>query len=126
MGTSRRLIGRIRPTRRQPMSEFRTITEVIPDALAGQRIDRVVSLASGLSRRQAVTLLNEGRVTIDGLVPDKPSQRVAIDNVVIIEVPISGLGSSLIRQSRSTSSTPTPMWLWSTKPPVWSSIPARG
>jgi 23S rRNA pseudouridine1911/1915/1917 synthase len=69
------------------VSASRTITEVIPEALAGQRIDRVVSLASGVSRSQAVALLNEGRVRIGGRIPRKPSDRVELDDVVVIDVP---------------------------------------
>jgi len=64
----------------------RTVTEVIPDALAGQRIDRVVSLASGVSRSQAIALLKDGKVTVSGQVPSKPSRRVELDDVVVIEV----------------------------------------
>ena len=69
------------------MAEPRIVTEVIPPALAGQRIDRVVSLASGLSRSQAVRLLDDGKVTIGGEIPDKPSHRVEVDDVVVVEVP---------------------------------------
>ncbi len=68
------------------MTGIRIITEVIPDALAGQRIDRVVSLASGVSRSHAAALIKDGNVTVSGAVPAKPSERVQTDDVVIIEV----------------------------------------
>lgn len=64
----------------------RVITEIIPAALAGQRIDRVVAMAAGVSRSQAVALLEAGSVTVDESVPDKPSLRVQVDDVVVIEV----------------------------------------
>ena len=68
------------------MTEPRIITETIPPALAGQRIDRVVAMAAGVSRSQAVSLLEAGRVTLSGAVPEKPSERVALDDIVVIEV----------------------------------------
>lgn len=68
------------------MTTKRVITEVIPQALAGQRIDRVVSMASGVSRSEAVALLDAGKVTVGDRAPDKPSQRVEVDDVVVIEI----------------------------------------
>lgn len=68
------------------MSDRRTITETIPDALAGERIDRVVSIVADVSRRQAVELIAEGSVLLDEQVPEKPSIRVEIDSVVTVDV----------------------------------------
>ncbi|MDH4276853.1 MAG: RluA family pseudouridine synthase [Acidimicrobiia bacterium] len=68
------------------MTAARVITETIPSALAGQRIDRVVAMVAGVSRSQALTLLEAGMVTVSNAVPDKPSQRVEVDDVVVIEV----------------------------------------
>lgn len=68
------------------MTGTHLITETIPPALAGQRIDRVVAMVAGVSRSQAVALLEQGRVTVGAAVPDKPSQRVDVDDVVVIEV----------------------------------------
>ncbi len=52
------------------------LTEVVPAALADQRIDRVVALMAGVSRREAGDALEQGVVTIDGAVVVKPSIRV--------------------------------------------------
>lgn len=68
------------------MTTPRVLSETIPPALAGQRIDRVIAMMAGVSRRQAVALLESGKVTINGAVPGKPSQRLAVDDVVVIEV----------------------------------------
>ncbi len=68
------------------MTAARTITETIPAALAGQRIDRVVALAAGVSRSQAVAMMEAGLVRIGDSRPEKPSHRVAVDDVVVIQV----------------------------------------
>ncbi|MDH3301038.1 MAG: RluA family pseudouridine synthase [Acidimicrobiia bacterium] len=68
------------------MTAERIITETIPPALAGQRIDRVVAMVAGVSRSQALALLETGKVTLGAAVPDKPSQRVGVNDVVVIEV----------------------------------------
>ncbi len=68
------------------MTTRRIITETIPPALAGQRIDRVVAMAAGVSRSRAVALLDAGNVTVSGSVPEKSSERVSLDDVVVIEV----------------------------------------
>ena len=65
------------------------ISETVPAALAGQRIDRVVAMAADVSRSRAVALLAAGKVTVSGAVPDKPSHRVEVDDVVVIELEVS-------------------------------------
>lgn len=71
------------------MTEARTITESIPDALKGERIDRVVAFVADVSRRDALTLIADGRVEINGRRPDKPSVRVYAGSTVNIEIPES-------------------------------------
>lgn len=56
--------------------------ELVPEALADQRIDRVVALVADISRRQASGLVEGGQVEIDGVVAAKPSQRVTADQEV--------------------------------------------
>lgn len=68
------------------MSEIETVTETIPPALAGQRIDRVVALVADVSRSDAAALLVSGHVTVDGRVPAKPSERVVEGDVVVVVV----------------------------------------
>lgn len=62
--------------------------EVVPEALAGERIDRVIALVADVSRREATELVNKGRVTVDGRAPSKPSERLATGAVVVVEVPV--------------------------------------
>ena len=57
-------------------------TEIVPDALDGQRIDRVVALIADISRRQSGLLIAEGAVTVDDRGVDKPSTRVETGQVV--------------------------------------------
>lgn len=63
-----------------------TIEEIIPAALAGQRIDRVVALLGDVSRSEAARGIAEGDVTLDGVVPEKVSDRVQEHQRVTIVV----------------------------------------
>jgi 23S rRNA pseudouridine1911/1915/1917 synthase len=60
--------------------------EVVPPALAGQRLDRVVALVGDVSRAEAAALLADGRVAVDGSVARKPSLRLAEGAEVAVEV----------------------------------------
>ncbi len=71
------------------------VREVVPAVLAGERIDRLVSLVADISRSEAAELLAEGRVRVNGSVPSKSSQRVGEGDHVEVMVPI-----------RSTALTP--------------------
>ena len=53
------------------------VREVIPAALADERIDRVVALVAGCSRTDAAALIAAGDVRIGGRPVTKPSARVA-------------------------------------------------
>lgn len=52
------------------------VVEEIPAALAGQRVDRVVSLLVGCSRTEAHSLVVDGHVRIDGAAVTKPSLKL--------------------------------------------------
>jgi 23S rRNA pseudouridine1911/1915/1917 synthase len=43
-----------------------SVTELIPSALAGERLDRVVALITGLSRRDAAAVVAAGEVSVNG------------------------------------------------------------
>ncbi|MFN8053354.1 MAG: RluA family pseudouridine synthase [Acidimicrobiales bacterium] len=58
------------------------ISEIIPTALDGERIDRVVSMLSGCTRAEAAAAVTGGNVTIGGRVVTKVSTRVRTDQVV--------------------------------------------
>jgi len=68
------------------VNETEVVTEVIPPALAGQRIDRVVAFVADVSRADAAALLSSGSVMLNGQSPAKPSERVAEDDVVVVTV----------------------------------------
>lgn len=70
-------------------AEARTVVVDVPDALDGQRIDRVVAMACDLARSAADERIAAGDVTIDGDVVTRRSTRVAAgQHLVVAAVPI--------------------------------------
>ncbi len=69
------------------------VSEEVPEVMAGERVDRFVSFAADVSRSVAVSLIASGAVTVDGRPPTKPSERLVVGSVVVMEVPaeIDGL-----------------------------------
>ena len=63
------------------------VTEEIPPALDGQRLDRVVSLITGVSRTAAKELVAQGRVLVNGGVPSERVVKLATGDEVTIELP---------------------------------------
>jgi 23S rRNA pseudouridine1911/1915/1917 synthase len=61
------------------------VIEVVPAALAGERVDRVVSLLTGMSRSQVATLVSQGAVRLDQTPVKTRSHRVAAGET--LEVP---------------------------------------
>ena len=51
-------------------------TEVIPDALDGERLDRVVALMAEVSRSRACAAIDDGGVSVDGEVSTHRARRV--------------------------------------------------
>jgi 23S rRNA pseudouridine1911/1915/1917 synthase len=60
---------------------------VIPDALAGERVDKVVALLTGLTRSDVARLIESGGVRIGGAVVSTRSRRVAADDALEVDVP---------------------------------------
>ena len=60
------------------------LVEDIPDALDGERIDRVVALLTNCSRAEAVDLITSGAVRVGTRTPSKPSLRLAAGDVVTV------------------------------------------
>lgn len=50
---------------------------LVPDGLDGERVDSAAARMTGLSRARVVELIESGDVSLDGIVVQKPSQRVA-------------------------------------------------
>jgi 23S rRNA pseudouridine1911/1915/1917 synthase len=62
-------------------------SEEIPEALAGERIDRVVSMLTTASRAEASVLIAGGHVTLNGAVVTGRAHRVAAGDLVAIDLP---------------------------------------
>jgi 23S rRNA pseudouridine1911/1915/1917 synthase len=61
--------------------------EVVPDALAGERIDRAVAMLTGASRADASKLVDEGRVRVDGRPVATRSRRLEAGETLEVDVP---------------------------------------
>jgi 23S rRNA pseudouridine1911/1915/1917 synthase len=68
----------------------------IPAALAGERIDRVVALLTGLSRSQVASLVAEGRVRVAGEPVTTRSTRVEEGDVVAVDLPPADDGPAIV------------------------------
>ena len=53
------------------------MNELIPDALEGERIDRVVAMVADVSRSRAATLIADGQVLLDDRAVGSRSTRVS-------------------------------------------------
>ncbi|MYH97180.1 MAG: RluA family pseudouridine synthase [Acidimicrobiia bacterium] len=64
---------------------------VVPDALAGERLDRVVALVWECSRAEAARLINQEKVAVNGRPAGSRSQRLAAgDHISLSEEPTVG------------------------------------
>ena len=70
------------------------MTETVPAALAGERLDRVVAMLTGLSRADVAGLVAGGAVRVGDRTVTKPSTRVEEGDVVDVDVP--DLAASLV------------------------------
>jgi len=55
---------------------MREVDEIVPAALDGERVDRIVAMISGVSRSEVAVLVKQGKVTVDDEVVASRSQRV--------------------------------------------------
>ncbi len=60
--------------------------ELVPAAVAGERLDRVVALIADCSRSEASRLVESGQVSVDGVVATAGARRVATGERVSVEV----------------------------------------
>lgn len=63
------------------------VTETIPEALVGERVDRVVSMLASCSRAEATALIDAGQVTVAGAVATSRSAKVKLGDTFEVEVP---------------------------------------
>lgn len=69
---------------RQPVSDSRTV--IVPDGLAGERLDAALSRLFGFSRTKAVEMIEAGLVQVDGSGAMK-SSRVVAGSMLDVEIP---------------------------------------
>jgi len=73
----------------------------IPEALAGERLDRVVSLLAGVSRAEATLLIESGGVALDGETRSSgkirlaAGQRLVVDTSLLPPIPLPGPDESV-------------------------------
>ncbi|MGI9605228.1 MAG: RluA family pseudouridine synthase [Acidimicrobiales bacterium] len=75
--------------------------EPIPEALAGERIDRVVSMLVDVSRSAAATAIADGLVQVDGQTIRTRSRRVRVGEVIDVDASI-GIKTEPIRPDPTT------------------------
>jgi 23S rRNA pseudouridine1911/1915/1917 synthase len=63
-------------------------TVIVPDGLAGERVDAALARMFGLSRTRAADLITTGHVSIDGRTPAK-SDRVEAGVLLDVEIPLA-------------------------------------
>ena len=61
------------------------IDDLVPDALTGERIDRVVAVIAGVTRAEAASLVDDGRVTVNDFVEQHRSRRVALGDRIVVD-----------------------------------------
>jgi 23S rRNA pseudouridine1911/1915/1917 synthase len=64
--------------------------EVVPVAVEGERLDRVVALLTGLPRAKAAELVGEGKVRLDGRPAPARASRVTAGATLEVDVPDDG------------------------------------
>ncbi|MEO0494377.1 MAG: RluA family pseudouridine synthase [Actinomycetota bacterium] len=63
------------------------LSETLPEAFHGERVDRVVAAVAGLSRAVAKELIVDGKVTVDRRRVTTPSRKVEAGSVIEVEMP---------------------------------------
>ncbi len=59
--------------------------EIVPAALAGERLDRIVSLLTAASRADAAVLVADGGATVDGSVVTSGKLRLSVGQAIIVD-----------------------------------------
>lgn len=63
------------------------VREEVPESLAGERLDRVVSMVAGISRSEASAMVEAGGVVVSGVVVTTRTTKLRVGDVVELEVP---------------------------------------
>lgn len=75
------------PDTGEPDTDDVVAVETIPPAMEGERLDRVVSIVTGVGRAEAAALVRDGRVRLGGRPVSAKSHRVVAGDVVAVDVP---------------------------------------
>ncbi len=67
-------------------SEQRIIDETVPSALAGQRVDRVISLVADIPRAAASQIIDAGAVLLDGVVVKAGKIKVTEGQRIVVDL----------------------------------------
>ena len=67
-------------------SEKRIIDETVPSALAGQRVDRVISLVADIPRAAASQIIDAGAVLLDGVVVKAGKIKVTEGQRIVVDL----------------------------------------
>ena len=63
------------------------VRDVVPEAMAGERVDRIVAMITGISRSEVAGLVDAGEVLVDGVVVRSRSTRLSEGAIVEVDVP---------------------------------------
>ncbi len=63
------------------------LRDVVPEAMAGERVDRIVAMITGLSRAEVAVLIDAGAVVVDGVPAQARSTRLHAGNEVAVDAP---------------------------------------
>jgi 23S rRNA pseudouridine1911/1915/1917 synthase len=72
------------------------LEETIPDALAGERVDRVVAMLTSCSRAEAAAMVEAGQVLVAGVVVTSRSAKVRAGDLIDMDVPDRALAARLV------------------------------
>jgi 23S rRNA pseudouridine1911/1915/1917 synthase len=79
-------------TERSPEAQ---VTEIIPGALHGERVDRVVAMLTGMTRSEVATMVQAGAVRVGGQKVTSRSLRLADGDLIEVSVPAPAIASRL-------------------------------
>ena len=72
------------------------IREVVPEAMAGERVDRIVAMLTGVSRSEVAELIEAGAVLVGGAAPGSRSARLRTGDEVEVDLPDRAEASRLV------------------------------
>jgi 23S rRNA pseudouridine1911/1915/1917 synthase len=71
-------------------------SDVVPEALSGQRLDRVVAIVADLARAEAGEHVDAGAVRVNGAVVTHRSRRLKVGDEVVVQVTLPDAAAGLV------------------------------